>query len=78
MQLHPDLGGCFEALGAARCFSIETGGSCAYGAAGFEAGDALIFGSETAGLPPTVLAQIPRARQLMIPMRPGNRSLNLR
>ena len=40
-------------------------------------GDALLFGSETAGLPPEVLAQIPRARQLAIPMRAGNRSLNL-
>lgn len=77
VHVHADLGGCFEALGAARRFSIETGGRCAYGAAAFEPGDALIFGSETAGLPSAVLAQIPGARQLMIPMRPGNRSLNL-
>jgi tRNA (cytidine/uridine-2'-O-)-methyltransferase len=41
------------------------------------AGDALLFGPETRGLPPAVLALVPRARQLTIPMRPHNRSLNL-
>ena len=39
--------------------------------------DALIFGPETRGLPARVLDQLPRERQLAIPMRAGNRSLNL-
>lgn len=41
-------------------------------------GDAwLVFGSEARGLPDEVLAQIGAERTLRLPMRPGNRSLNL-
>jgi tRNA (cytidine/uridine-2'-O-)-methyltransferase len=64
-------------LGAARFFSIETHGTRAYSEAGFQPGDVLLFGSETRGLPPEVLEGIALERQLVIPMRPHNRSLNL-
>ncbi len=77
VRVHADLGACLGALGSARTFSIETGGGCAYSEVAFAPGDALIFGSETAGLSRETLARIPRARQLAIPMRVGNRSLNL-
>ena len=66
-----------EALAGARVFSVETGGGRPYSDATFEHGDALLFGSETRGLPPEVIAQLPPERQLAIPMRAGNRSLNL-
>jgi tRNA (cytidine/uridine-2'-O-)-methyltransferase len=42
----------------------------------FQAGDVLVFGSETQGLPPSLL-QTHAARCLRIPMRPQVRSLNL-
>ena len=42
----------------------------------FEIGDHLIFGRETAGLPPAILEQFPD-RRLYLPMVPGERSLNL-
>jgi tRNA (cytidine/uridine-2'-O-)-methyltransferase len=42
----------------------------------FQAGDVLVFGSETQGLPPSLL-QSHAARCLRIPMRPQVRSLNL-
>jgi tRNA (cytidine/uridine-2'-O-)-methyltransferase len=77
VQVHAGLAACLAALGEARLFSIETGGARPYSEARFESGDALLFGSETRGLPPEVLAQVPRDRQLAIPMRSGNRSLNL-
>jgi tRNA (cytidine/uridine-2'-O-)-methyltransferase len=77
VRVHADLHACFGALGAARAFSIETGGCCAYSEVAFEPGDALLFGSETAGLPPEALTRVLRSRQLAIPMRAGNRSLNL-
>ena len=77
LQVHRDLPACLEALGAARLFSIETGGRRAYSAARFRPGDALLFGPETRGLPAQALTAIAPARQLAIPMRPGNRSLNL-
>ncbi|HYB33560.1 MAG TPA: tRNA (cytidine(34)-2'-O)-methyltransferase [Steroidobacteraceae bacterium] len=77
VHVHQDLSACLEALGGARLYSIETGGTRAYSAARFRPGDALLFGSETRGLPGEALARVAPARQLTIPMRPGNRSLNL-
>jgi tRNA (cytidine/uridine-2'-O-)-methyltransferase len=39
--------------------------------------DALLFGPETRGLPQEILDALPEAQRLRLPMRPGNRSLNL-
>lgn len=39
-------------------------------------GDRLVFGRESVGLPPALLARYPE-RQVSIPLRPGERSLNL-
>ena len=77
VRVHAGFAECLEALNGARLFSIETGGARPYCEAGFAAGDALLFGPETRGLPPRVLAGIARERQLAIPMRAHNRSLNL-
>jgi tRNA (cytidine/uridine-2'-O-)-methyltransferase len=43
----------------------------------FRAGDAFLFGCETAGLPEAVFAAIPEPQRLRLPMRAGSRSLNL-
>ena len=43
----------------------------------YHAGDAFLFGRETAGLPPEMLDRWPRERLIRLPMVPGNRSLNL-
>jgi tRNA (cytidine/uridine-2'-O-)-methyltransferase len=77
VRVHSGLAACLEALGSARFFSVETGGTRPYSEAAFGAGDALLFGPETRGLPARVLALVPRERQLAIPMRAHNRSLNL-
>jgi tRNA (cytidine/uridine-2'-O-)-methyltransferase len=77
VQVHADFAACIAALGEAPLYSVETGGSRFYSAAAFKGHEALIFGSETRGLAAAVLARVPVAQQLAIPMRPGNRSLNL-
>jgi len=43
----------------------------------FARGDVLLFGSERRGLPPEVLAQLDSRNVVTLPMRAGNRSLNL-
>jgi tRNA (cytidine/uridine-2'-O-)-methyltransferase len=43
----------------------------------FLPGDWLVFGSETKGLAPEVRAFFPATQRLKVPMRPGQRSLNL-
>jgi tRNA (cytidine/uridine-2'-O-)-methyltransferase len=77
VHVHADLAACRAALAGARLFAIETGAARPYSEAAFRPGDALLFGSETRGLPAGLLAQLPRERLLAIPMRAGNRSLNL-
>lgn len=77
VHVHEGLPACLAALAGARLFSVETSGARLYSEASFRAGDALLFGPETRGLPASVLAQVPREHQLAIPMCAGNRSLNL-
>jgi tRNA (cytidine/uridine-2'-O-)-methyltransferase len=60
-----------------RIFGITTKGKRFYHEVGFEPGDALLFGPETRGLPPEVLASLPASHRLRIPMRPDSRSMNL-
>jgi tRNA (cytidine/uridine-2'-O-)-methyltransferase len=50
---------------------------CCYTSVRYRAGDALLFGPETRGLPREVLDRIDAAHRLRLPMRPNNRSLNL-
>lgn len=76
VHTHADLAECLQRLHASRLYAIETGGR-RYDEAQFAAGDALLFGSETTGLPSAVLAALPPAQHLALPMRAGNRSLNL-
>jgi tRNA (cytidine/uridine-2'-O-)-methyltransferase len=77
VRVHDSLDACLGKLVNARVFAIETGSPTIYAQARFQRGDALLFGSESKGLPAQVLARIGTERTLSIPMRPGNRSLNL-
>ncbi len=77
VRIHADLDSCLGQIAGSRVFAVETGGTQRYSDARFQPGDALLFGSENRGLPADVLARLPAERQLSIPMRAGNRSLNL-
>lgn len=77
LAVHDDLDGCLAALRQPRLFAFSRHGRQPYTAPGYSPGDALLFGPETRGLPREVLDAVPPERRLSIPMRPGNRSLNL-
>jgi tRNA (cytidine/uridine-2'-O-)-methyltransferase len=62
---------------AARCFAFSTRGQGDFASVPWQRGDWLVFGSESAGLPATLLEQIAAPQRLRLPMRPGQRSLNL-
>jgi len=66
-----------ETMGGKRILGVSTRGGVRLDAVGFCDGDVLLFGPETRGLPARVLESLPPERRLRIPMRPGNRSLNL-
>jgi tRNA (cytidine/uridine-2'-O-)-methyltransferase len=61
----------------ARCHAFTTQGSQPLAALRWQPGDWLVFGCETAGLPPALRERFPPARRVRLPMRPGQRSLNL-
>jgi len=74
---HADLEACLAALGGARTFAITTRGTRSVYAERFAAGDVFVFGPETTGLPAEILETFPPEMRLRLPMRAGNRSLNL-
>ena len=77
VRRHASLDACLGALDPGRVYAVETGIGRRHTEASFQPGDALLFGRETTGLPPAVLAALPPERCLSIPMLAGNRSLNL-
>ncbi len=60
-----------------RLFALTTKGQNSVFNAAFQPGDWLVFGSETKGLSDEIRSQIDAARWLKLPMREGQRSLNL-
>jgi tRNA (cytidine/uridine-2'-O-)-methyltransferase len=63
-------------LPTARSWCVEESGSRVLWEADFRVGDVLVFGSESRGLPQSMLDEH-RSRTLFLPMRPEVRSLNL-
>ena len=61
----------------ARMFALTTRGTRLYTDVRYAPGDWLVFGAETRGLPDAVRERFAVERRLRLPMRPGNRSLNL-
>lgn len=60
-----------------RLIAFSTRGGRRYDRCSFRAGDGLLFGPETRGLPDGVLDQLEPECRLRLPMAPGQRSLNL-
>jgi tRNA (cytidine/uridine-2'-O-)-methyltransferase len=60
-----------------RMFALTTRGSRAAHGVCFAPGDWLVFGSETRGLSPELREQFATDQRIKLPMREGQRSLNL-
>ena len=58
-------------------FALTTRGTRRVHDVAFEPGDWFVFGSETRGLAPELREQFAAAQWLRLPMREGQRSLNL-
>jgi len=58
-------------------YGISTRGEQAYSEIKYHAGDYLLFGPETRGLPDEILNSLKQDKVLKIPMKPNSRSLNL-
>jgi tRNA (cytidine/uridine-2'-O-)-methyltransferase len=77
VQVHADWRACRARFDGKRLFALTTKAQSSVYEARFQQDDVLVFGSETAGLPMQVLDSFGASQRLRLPMRPGNRSLNL-
>ncbi len=77
VALHSDWAALRSVLDGRRLFALTTKGSTPFHRTRFEAGDVLVFGPETRGLPPEILAEFEPGFRLRLPMKPYSRSLNL-
>ncbi len=89
LQRHASLAECLAALGlpplgspaqdpsGPRLFAFTTKGSQPFHEVAYRRGDAFLFGPESRGLPVEVREALPVEQRLRLPMREGNRSLNL-
>lgn len=77
VQRHPSLAAFIDEIAPKRLLAISTKGQKHYHDVGYQAGDALLFGPETRGLPAEILSELAEDCILRIPMLPHSRSLNL-
>lgn len=77
MQVHADWSACRAALAGRRWFLLTTQGETRYDQVAFAPEDVLVFGAETRGVSAAIHAEFSSAHRLRVPMRPGQRSLNL-
>lgn len=74
---YPNYAAFSEAMGTKRIFACTTKGSRNYTDVTYQAGDVLLFGSETAGLPDSIRDAFAPEMRIRIPMQASSRSLNL-
>jgi tRNA (cytidine/uridine-2'-O-)-methyltransferase len=77
VQVHRSWEELSRHLNGRRMFAFTTSGTRLFTEVRYAADDVLVFGAETAGLPRDVLDRFEAHNRLRLPMRPGNRSLNL-
>ena len=75
MQVHENFAEFIEQTQPQRLLALTTKGSDCYSKIAFQAGDAVIFGPESRGLPEAIRSQCDE--RLRLPMKGTSRSLNL-
>ena len=74
---HPDFEAFLATIKPQTLHALSSKTSDNFFEARFQAGDAFLFGPETRGLPAHILQHPAVASRLRLPMKAGNRSLNL-
>src|SRR3569623_1996757 len=77
VQVHERFDDFIIAVQPRRLFTCSTCGGTRYSDVHYRAGDTLVLGPEPRGLPQELLATVPAAHRLRIPMVASSRSLNL-
>ena len=77
IQHHDDWAAFLKAVAGRNIWALTTKGERSLYDAAIGVDDVLLFGSETAGLPPFIHAELENTQKIRLPMRPTSRSLNL-
>ena len=77
VTLHENYAEFLAQVAPTRLFACTTKAHTTHTEASYQAGDALMFGPETRGIPDELLAEFDEGKKLRIPMQPTSRSLNI-
>ena len=77
VRVHDSLDAALADRDPARVVAFSSHARVRFDRVDYRPGDVLLFGPESRGLPEEVLARVDESRRLRLPMRPGQRSLNL-
>ncbi len=77
VRTHSNLRECMAALGSPRTYAFSARATTTFDVPQYQTNDALLFGSESAGLPSAVTETFDNDRLVRIPVRAQTRSLNL-
>lgn len=77
VRVHRQWADCLHALEGGRLFALTSHARQRHDRVRYRAGDAFLFGPESAGLPAVLQAGFSDETRIRIPMRPCNRSINL-
>lgn len=77
LATYPNFDTFLDTVRPPRLYAYTTRGQRRYSDVVYQPHDALLFGPETRGLPLAVLERLPAESRLRLPLRAGNRSLNL-
>jgi tRNA (cytidine/uridine-2'-O-)-methyltransferase len=77
VQVHASWAELAAKMQGRRMFAFATSAERLFTDVHYAADDVLVFGREADGLPPEILQQFAPDMRLRLPMRPGNRSVNL-
>ncbi len=77
VTMHKNYDAFLREMGDRRIFALTTKGSIPHDQPTYQAGDVLLFGSETSGLPDEIRNAFAPGNRIRIPMLANARSLNL-
>ncbi len=77
VRLHDSFDALRAALPESRVLAFTTRGATRHDRIAYLPNDILLFGPETRGLPQAMIDPLPTDQRVRLPMRPGNRSVNL-
>ena len=77
VTVHPEIDSCLTTIGSGRRYACSSRAETRLDEVTFAPGDVFVFGAERGGLTQDQVNAFDPVVPLNIPMRPGNRSLNL-